>query len=573
MPRLRLRRRPTIITRADRAREAGEWQLAAKLYRIALERTPNNPPIWIQYGHALKESGSPAEAENAYRTAIAYEPADADAHLQLGHALKLQGKRGEAEAAYRRAWALDRSLTYAARELMAFGWTRQRLAEAADHAFASSGPDESRAAAPVNGPSRRSGTRRRKEGLITRADRAQSAGQWSLAARLYRKALDRNPDNPPIWVQYGHALKEAGDSAEAERAYRTALSYAPGVADTHLQLGHALKLQGKTEEAQAAYLRAFARDPSLPYPLQELSGLGWSEAEVTELQVLSAPYAVGSLAGAPANDTEPAVTPNPLRIPEEVRRIIAEAWSGFFDPDWYLENNPDVVNSGMDPLDHFLLCGLKEGRKPRTPKAKIVPAIDAEIQCLLKPSLKDEVALFVTHSPHGQLRTHVRHYLERLNHQGIAVVLIVATDASFNTSVADLKDIVDGIFIRRNEGYDFAAWAHVLLLCPEFFDARVLYLINDSVIGPTNDAAFADILERVRKSPAGLIGLTENFNPARHIQTYFIALKASALSSAALHRNPLRAAIFRDGSAGSDNLFLEVPLAVRISVPQGKNSS
>src|SRR5438094_10060242 len=92
MPRLRLRRRhPTIITAAARAREAGEWRLAARLYRIALKRTPNNPPIWVQYGHALKESGSPAEAETAYRSAIAYEPADADAHLQLGHVLNLQG--------------------------------------------------------------------------------------------------------------------------------------------------------------------------------------------------------------------------------------------------------------------------------------------------------------------------------------------------------------------------------------------------------------------------------------------------------------------------------------------------
>src|SRR6266566_7488830 len=107
MPRLRGRRHPTIITRADRARGAGEWQLAAGLYRIALERTPNNPPIWVQYGHALKESGSLAEAETAYRTAITYDPEDAEAHLQLGHVLKLRGKRAEAEAAYRRASTLD----------------------------------------------------------------------------------------------------------------------------------------------------------------------------------------------------------------------------------------------------------------------------------------------------------------------------------------------------------------------------------------------------------------------------------------------------------------------------------
>jgi tetratricopeptide (TPR) repeat protein len=52
------------------------------------------------------------------------------------------------------------------------------------------------------------------------ADRARDAGQWSVAARLYRKALDRNPRNPPIWVQYGQVMKEWGNVAEAGRAYR-----------------------------------------------------------------------------------------------------------------------------------------------------------------------------------------------------------------------------------------------------------------------------------------------------------------------------------------------------------------
>ena len=157
MPRLRPRRRhPTIITAADHAREAGEWRLAAGLYRIALKRTPNNPPIWVQYGHALKESGSPAEAETAYRSAIAYEPADADAHLQLGHVLNLQGMPAEAEGAYRRAWTLDPSLTDAARELAAFGWTDQRLAEAADRSAATLARDEPHIAAPIKSPALRS---------------------------------------------------------------------------------------------------------------------------------------------------------------------------------------------------------------------------------------------------------------------------------------------------------------------------------------------------------------------------------------------------------------------------------
>src|SRR5438067_13838447 len=97
----------SIITRADRARDIRQWELAARLYRKALNRNPKNPPIWLQYGHALKESGKPTEAESAYRIAIGYQPGDADAHLHLGHVLKLQGKGCDAEAAYLRGLAID----------------------------------------------------------------------------------------------------------------------------------------------------------------------------------------------------------------------------------------------------------------------------------------------------------------------------------------------------------------------------------------------------------------------------------------------------------------------------------
>src|SRR4029077_3885832 len=114
----------------------------------------------------------------------------------------------------------------------------------------------------------RLGWQRRKPSVVTLADRARDARQWEIAVGHYRKALSRNPKNSPIWVQYGHALKESGELrdpdklAQAETAYRRALSLDPGAADSYLQLGHVLKLQGKKEEARAAYLRAYVLDPS-----------------------------------------------------------------------------------------------------------------------------------------------------------------------------------------------------------------------------------------------------------------------------------------------------------------------
>jgi len=116
--------------------------------------------------------------------------------------------------------------------------------------------------------------------LLSRADRARDSRDWVSATRYYREALHLQPDNPPIWVQYGHALKESGNFPEAEKAYRNSLELAADVADTHLQLGHALKIQGRKIEASVAYLRALALDPALDHASFELKGLGWTSGRI-----------------------------------------------------------------------------------------------------------------------------------------------------------------------------------------------------------------------------------------------------------------------------------------------------
>lgn len=42
----------------------------------------------------------------------------------------------------------------------------------------------------------------------------------------------------------------------------------------------------------------------------------------------------------------------------------ALANSDLFDAEWYLEQNPDVKRSGVDPVWHYLMFGWKEGREP-----------------------------------------------------------------------------------------------------------------------------------------------------------------------------------------------------------------
>lgn len=213
-------------------------------------------------------------------------------------------------------------------------------------------------------------------------------------------------------------------------------------------------------------------------------------------------------------------------------------WTAAFDPVWYLDQYPDVARAGLDPLDHFLNYGLKEGRQPcarRPITGTSTPVTAAEIYCLKRPSLAGEIALMVSYAPFGSLRPHTIHYIKSLRRHEVSVVVIAAADRPFTAS-SGLVDEVDGLFVRQNGGLDFAAWAHVLLLHPELFDARILYLVNDSVFGPTNSASFGELLRRVRDSTADFVGLTEDYDRGWHLQSYFFAFKQRAIASVAFQK-------------------------------------
>lgn len=116
------------IGMGDRMRDQRQWVEAAEHYREALDEAPNNQPIWVQYGHALKESGQLLAAEEAYRKAVQLLPSDSDAHLQLGHCLKVKGDFIGAADYYLHALQVDPANRFAKLELEHFGWTATELA-------------------------------------------------------------------------------------------------------------------------------------------------------------------------------------------------------------------------------------------------------------------------------------------------------------------------------------------------------------------------------------------------------------------------------------------------------------
>ena len=106
-----------LIRRANAARDARQFAVAAALYQEAIALNPDNARARIQCGHMLKDSGDLVGAEEQYARAVQDLPNDADLALQIGHLHKLAGRPEQAEASYARALVLSPGWREAEREL------------------------------------------------------------------------------------------------------------------------------------------------------------------------------------------------------------------------------------------------------------------------------------------------------------------------------------------------------------------------------------------------------------------------------------------------------------------------
>lgn len=116
-----------LIAAADQHRDAGRWVSAQEMYSLALNADPLLSDIWVQYGHALKESGDPTSALAAYKKALSIDPSVADTALQIGHCMKVLGDINACKEWYTKALELDPLDTRAEMELRSFGLSAEAL--------------------------------------------------------------------------------------------------------------------------------------------------------------------------------------------------------------------------------------------------------------------------------------------------------------------------------------------------------------------------------------------------------------------------------------------------------------
>ncbi|WP_187830340.1 glycosyltransferase family 4 protein [Siccirubricoccus phaeus] len=147
--------------------------------------------------------------------------------------------------------------------------------------------------------------------LLARADALRDRREWAEAAQAYAGFLRLRPEEWPIWVQYGHCMKEAGDPRAALLLYREAERLQPEDSDLHLQIGHALKLLGRLEEAFEEYARALTLDPGSAAARQELMAAEPPGAAVPPAAAASAPAPATPAHAAPAPATASHAAPPP----------------------------------------------------------------------------------------------------------------------------------------------------------------------------------------------------------------------------------------------------------------------
>ncbi|MGE4170564.1 MAG: rhamnan synthesis F family protein [Candidatus Margulisiibacteriota bacterium] len=136
--------------------------------------------------------------------------------------------------------------------------------------------------------------------------------------------------------------------------------------------------------------------------------------------------------------------------------------------------------------------------------------------------------LFAHFDAEDRIRDHIVFHLKAWSDLGAKVVFITTSkpdEAQCDRIRPFVKTIV---FQPENVGFDFYAWSSYLKgHREEVLALDWLILTNSSVLGPV--FPLAPILKTMASHP--IWGMTENFQPRHHLQSYFMAFRSDVLQT------------------------------------------
>jgi tetratricopeptide (TPR) repeat protein len=119
-------------------------------------------------------------------------------------------------------------------------------------------------------------------------------GGHDEALALYRQLLEARPDEPKLWMSYGHILKTVGEQAGSVDAYRRALAIEPTLGEAWWSLANLKTV--RFEETDLAAMEQAVRQPGLDKPdrFHLLFALGKALEDKAEAEASFVHYAEGN---------------------------------------------------------------------------------------------------------------------------------------------------------------------------------------------------------------------------------------------------------------------------------------
>jgi tetratricopeptide (TPR) repeat protein len=220
-------------------RRTGEADEAERAELDAIAASVGDPAL-MRAAEALLDNDLPA-AEQALRARLREKPADVAAIRMMAELAGRLGRYPDAETLLRRALALAPAFAPARANLATVLYKQNRPAEAIaelDRLQDSDAANQNLKAAAL--------------GRI---------GSYEEAILVYRQVLAKMPNQPKVWMSYGHALKTVGRLDDGIAAYRRALALAPGLGEVWWSLAN-LKIV-KFGDADVAAMAAALGAPGL----------------------------------------------------------------------------------------------------------------------------------------------------------------------------------------------------------------------------------------------------------------------------------------------------------------------
>ena len=328
-------------------------RLAAEQAREIVLADPDDADAWRLLGAALRRGGEESEAEEAELRAISAsvhdprlmeaaqalaandlpvaerllrphlkeKPTDVAAIRMMAELAARLGRYGDAENLLRRAVELAPAFSAARANLATVLYRQNRPAEAIEALDALADSDSGN---PVH--------------QNLRAAALGRIGGYEEAISIYEQVLERLPDQPKVWMSYGHVLKTVGRQPDSVAAYRKAAELAPGLGEAWWSLANLKTVKLGADDVAAMETALEGPGLSDEDRLHLHFALGKAHEDLGQSERAFAHYSEGNHLRRATNNYDPD------EISDHVRRSIA-----FFTPDLF-ESRQGQGCAAPDPI-------------------------------------------------------------------------------------------------------------------------------------------------------------------------------------------------------------------------------